>query len=340
VEKPRLAITMGDAAGIGPEICVKALARAESYELCRPFIIGDEAILAEAARLVDVDLGVRRIDTPQNAVFTHGTIDVLQPGDPLIGVRWGELSAAAGGGSVAFVKAAATLGRARRIDGIVTAPLNKEAIHAAGSLYPGHTELLAELFEVEQFSLVLSAGDVFVFHVTTHMALRDAIDAVTAERIQATIELAHHFARALGRDSTTIFVVGLNPPASEHGLFGDEEAERLTPAIERVRDTGIAVEGPLPADAAIPAVFKRGDGFLVVCYHDQGHAPFKAVYGDAGVNITVGLPVVRVSVDHGTAFDIAGRGVARDDSLREAIRRAAYLAPLWDEIYEVMGGVA
>jgi 4-hydroxythreonine-4-phosphate dehydrogenase len=228
---------------------------------------------------------------------------------------------------------ACRLAREGLVDGIVTAPLNKAAMHAGGHNWPGHTELLAHEFGVKNFSLVLSAGDLYFFHLTTHVSLRRAIEDVTRERTANVIELVSAFTRALGRPEEPIGLAGLNPHAGENRLFGDEDADILAPAVEAARAAGVNISGPLPADALIPAAVKGKWNMVIVCYHDQGHAPFKAVYGDDGVNITVGLPVVRVSVDHGTAFDIAGKGVAREASLVLSLRRAAQLAPGWDHVW-------
>lgn len=207
-------------------------------------------------------------------------------------------------------------------------------VHAGGHQYPGHTELLAEEFGVNNFSLVLSAGDLYFFHLTTHVSLRKAIDNITRERTHNVIELVAAFTRALGKPDEAIAVTGLNPHAGENRLFGDEDADVLQPEVEAAVARGLNVHGPLPADAVIPQAVKGRWNMLIVCYHDQGHAPFKAVYGDDGVNITVGLPVVRVSVDHGTAFDIAGTGIAREASLVLAAERAADLSLGWGEVWE------
>ena len=192
-------------------------------------------------------------------------------------------------------------------------------MHAGGHKWPGHTELLAHEFGVENFSLVLSAGDLYFFHLTTHVSLRQAIEDITPERTRNVLDLVGAFTEALGRPDEPIGLAGLNPHAGENRLFGDEDADILAPAVAAARERGINAHGPLPADALIPAAVQGKWNMVVACYHDQGHAPFKAVYGDDGVNITVGLPVVRVSVDHGTAFDIAGQGIAREASLVLAI---------------------
>jgi len=335
MDKPVLAVTVGDVAGIGPEITAKALTGHDALrDECVPVVVGDIGALRRA---VEIDGGdpnsVTAIEDPRTATNRPGTIEVVQVGDPLPKVPLGEISEVAGDGSYRFVVAACDLAKRGAIDGIVTAPLNKAAMHAAGHLWPGHTELLAHEFGVTNYSLVLSAGDLYFFHLTTHVSLRQAIEAVTRERTDAVLQLAGAFTRALGRPDERIGLAGLNPHAGENRIFGDEDADVLEPAVQAARANGLNVEGPLPADALIPAAVQGKWQMVVVCYHDQGHAPFKAVYGDDGVNITVGLPVVRVSVDHGTAFDIAGQGVAREASLVLACRRAAQLAPGWDHVW-------
>lgn len=335
MDKPVLALTVGDVAGIGPEITAKALmGHDELRDECTPVVVGDIGALRRGVEIAGGDPGiVTAIEDPRAATNRPGTIEVVQVGDPLPEVPLGELSAVAGDGSYRFVVAACELAKRGSVDGIVTAPLNKAAMHAAGHLWPGHTELLAHEFGVKNYSLVLSAGNLYFFHLTTHVSLRQAIDAVTRERTDAVLQLAGAFTRALGRPDERIGLAGLNPHAGENRIFGDEDADVLQPAVEAARANGLNVEGPLPADALIPAAVQGKWQMVVVCYHDQGHAPFKAVYGDDGVNITVGLPVVRVSVDHGTAFDIAGKGVAREASLVLACRRAAQLAPGWDHVW-------
>jgi 4-hydroxythreonine-4-phosphate dehydrogenase len=336
VSKPVLAVTVGDVAGIGPEITAKALLRhPELRELCVPVAIGDAGALREGARIAGLDpASVRPVDDPAAARNDPATIEVLQVGPSLAHVPLGELHPDAGDGAYRFVVAACDLAKAGKVAGIVTAPLNKAAMHAGGHPYPGHTELLAERFGVRNYSLVLSAGELYFFHLTTHVSMRHALEALTIERTRAVLDLAAAFCRALGWRDEPIGVAGMNPHAGENRLFGDEDADVLAPAIEEARRRGIRAVGPLPADALIPQAVRGKWRVVVCCYHDQGHAPFKAVYGDDGVNITAGLPVVRVSVDHGTAFDIAGKGVAREESLVLATRRAAALSPGWAEVWE------
>jgi len=258
----------------------------------------------------------------------------VQTGPSLAAVPIGELSAKAGDGAYRFVVEACRLAREGFVDGIVTAPLNKAAMQAAGHKWPGHTELLAHEFGVQNFSLVLSAGDLYFFHLTAHVSLAQAIENTTPERTDDILTLAGAFARALGKPEEAIGVCGLNPHAGENRIFGDQDADILEPAVARARERGINAHGPIPADALIPAAVRGKWNMVIACYHDQGHAPFKAVYGDDGVNITIGLPVVRVSVDHGTAFDIAGKGIAREASLVLSCQRAAELALGWDDVWQ------
>ena len=333
---PLLGITLGDAAGIGPEIIAKMLLQHPGLrETCIPVVIGDADALRNGASIGGFDPdAVRTIKAPSEAVNDHGLIEVVQTGPSLGHVSPGSIQADAGDGAYRFVVAACDLAKAAQIDGIVTPPLNKTALHLAGHFYPGHTELLAEQFGVKDYSLVLSAGELYIFHLTTHVSMRRAIELITPERTASVIDLASAFCRALGRPHEPIALAGLNPHAGENRLFGNEEADILAPAIAAARRRGIDAHGPLPGDAVIPAAVRGKWNLVIVCYHDQGHAPFKAVYGDDGVNVTVGLPIVRVSVDHGTAFDIAGRGIAREASLVLATRRAAALARGWGAVWE------
>jgi len=334
--KPVLALTLGDVAGIGPEITAKTLLlHPELREECVPVVIGDLDAMRRGVAHIGLDPDVVRVITdPRAASNDPAIIELMQTGDSLAEVETGVLSGVAGDASYRFVVEACALAKAGSVDAIVTAPLNKAAMHEGGHNFPGHTELLANEFGVKNYSLVLSAGDLYFFHLTTHVSLRNAIENITPARTDDVLTLAGAFTTALGRPDERIGVCGLNPHAGENRIFGDEDADILEPAVARARERGINAFGPLPADALIPAAVKGKWNIVVACYHDQGHAPFKAVYGDDGVNITVGLPVVRVSVDHGTAFDIAGTGIAREASLVLSCQRAAQLAPGWDHVWQ------
>ncbi|MCS7233786.1 MAG: 4-hydroxythreonine-4-phosphate dehydrogenase PdxA [Synergistetes bacterium] len=338
-ELPVVGITMGDAAGIGPEIIVKALAKREIWETCKPLIIGDFHIMEQNLKFWPKDSEIKDpklilISSPEYASWEVGKINIIQPIPSLKGIEPGKLSLEAGRGAALYVKAGAELAKKGLIHAIATAPLNKEAINKAGFNYPGHTELLASEFGIERYSLVLTARDIFIFHVTTHVSLREAIDLINIERILNQIRLAHLFSKALGYDKEKIAVSALNPHAGEGGLFGREEIEIIEPAVKIAQSEGINAIGPLPGDALFPAATKGKYRFLIAMYHDQGHIFFKSLFFDEGVNITVGLPILRTSVDHGTAFDIAGLGIANESSMAQAIKLAAKLGPKWKEIYK------
>ncbi|CAG2127673.1 4-hydroxythreonine-4-phosphate dehydrogenase PdxA [Cupriavidus plantarum] len=324
---PIIGITMGDASGVGPEIIVKSLAHDTVYAQCRPLVIGDAQRLRQAAKIVNSKLEVRAIATPAEARFEAGTIDCIDLGLIPEDLPFGKLSALAGDAAFRYIERAVELTRDEQIDAICTAPLNKEALHAGGHKFPGHTEMLAHLTGTPEVSMMLVAPQLRVIHVTTHIGLLDAIRKIEPALVQRVIERGHETLRRAGIADPRIGVCGINPHAGENGLFGHgEEEEKIIPAVNVVRERGWNVEGPLPADTLFYRA-GRGDFDLVVAmYHDQGHGPVKVLGLEAGVNITVGLPVIRTSVDHGTAFDIAGKGIADERSLLEALRQGAELA--------------
>ncbi|WP_067727616.1 4-hydroxythreonine-4-phosphate dehydrogenase PdxA [Oceanobacillus damuensis] len=328
-KKPIIGITMGDAAGVGPEVIVKSLLNEKVYEQSQPFVIGDAKMLKRAAGILNSDITIKQISGDADFSSVHfGEIACydldLLPAD----LPFGEVSSAAGDAAFQYLKTAIELANAGKIDAICTAPLNKEALHKGGHKYPGHTEILAELTDTKEFSMMLSSPKLKVIHVTTHVGLLDAINMIKPERVQKVIELAHETLSKSGIKQPKIGVCGINPHAGENGLFGyGEEEEKIIPAIERATENGINVEGPLPADTLFFRA-QRGDFDIVVAmYHDQGHGPIKVLGLEAGVNITVGLPIIRTSVDHGTAFDIAGKGIVDERSMLEALRQAIELAP-------------
>lgn len=326
--RPTIAITMGDAAGVGPEIVAKALAAPGAHDEVRPLVIGDAARLRRAAEIAGVQLEVRAVAEPEQGRYESGTADCLDLGLVPAELPFGELSAVAGEAAYQYVARATELAVAGRVQGICTAPLNKEALRAAGHEFPGHTELLAALTGTDEVSMMLAAPRLKVIHVTTHVGLVEAVERIEPGLVERTVRRGAETVRASGVAEPRIAVCGINPHAGENGLFGrgEEEAE-VEPALEAVRADGIDARGPLPADTVFFRAV-RGDFDLVVAmYHDQGHGPVKVLGLDAGVNITVGLPVIRTSVDHGTAFDIAGTGAADHASMVEALRQAVDLAP-------------
>ncbi|MDQ0380298.1 4-hydroxythreonine-4-phosphate dehydrogenase PdxA [Amycolatopsis thermophila] len=326
--RPIVAITMGDAAGVGPEVVVKALAEEQLYASCRPLVVGDAARLRKAVEITGVALTVEAVGSPEEGGYRAGVIDCLDLGVIPEDLPFGTLSPVAGDGAYRFVKVATELAVAGRVQAICTAPLNKEALHAAGHKYPGHTELLAALTGTPEVSMMLAAPKLRVVHVTTHIGLVDAVARIEPGLVARTIRRGDETLRKSGVARPRIAVCGINPHAGENGLFGHgEEEEKVAPAVEECRAEGIDVTGPLPADTVFFRAV-RGDFDLVVAmYHDQGHGPVKVLGLDAGVNITIGLPVIRTSVDHGTAFDIAGTGKADAASMLEALRQAVELAP-------------
>lgn len=325
-----IAMTMGDAAGVGPEVIMKSLAHAELYAQCRPLVIGDAERLREAGRIAGVALEVRSlsVDEIDSAAFKPGTVDCVDLKLIPSGFAWGKLSAVAGDAAYRYVEVAAKLAMSGKVAAICTAPLNKEALQAGGHHFPGHTELLAHLTGTEEVSMMLSTPKMRVIHVTTHIGLLDAIAKIEPGLVERTIARGHAALVSAGIKNPRIAVCGINPHAGENGLFGyGEEATKIAPAIAACRKKGWRVEGPLPADTLF-FLAQRGDFDLVVAmYHDQGHGPVKALGLESGVNITIGLPVIRTSVDHGTAFDIAGTGKADERSMLEAMRLAIGLAP-------------
>ena len=329
-ERPIIAMTMGDAAGVGPEVIMKSLTHTELYEQCRPLVIGDAERLREAGRIVGCDLAVRELseDEVEKARFQPGTVDCVDLKLIPAGLPWGKLSAVAGDAAFHYVEVAARLAVSGKVAAICTAPLNKEALHAGGHNFPGHTELLAHLTGAEEVSMMLSTPKMRVLHVTTHIGLIDAIAKIEPGLVERTIARGHDALMKTGIANPKIAVCGINPHAGENGLFGyGEEETKIAPAIAACRKKGWNVEGPLPADTLFFRA-QRGDFDLVVAmYHDQGHGPVKALGLESGVNITIGLPVIRTSVDHGTAFDIAGTGEADERSMLEAMRLAIELAP-------------
>ncbi len=325
---PTVGITMGDAAGIGPEIIIKSLGHADLYDCCRPLVIGDAGRLAEARCIVDSKLEINAIDKVCQAKFQFGIVDCIDLKLIPKGLPWGQLSPVCGDAAYQYLFRAVELAKTGEIDAICTAPLNKEALQAGGHFFPGHTEMLAHLTGTPEVSMMLSTPKLKVIHVTAHIGLIDAITKIEPGLVERTIARAHQTLTRAGIAQPRIGVCGINPHAGEHGLFGHgEEESKIEPAVRACQARGWDVQGPLPADTLF---FRAGRGdfdIVVAMYHDQGHGPVKVLGIDAGVNITVGLPVIRTSVDHGTAFDIAGTGKADERSLLAALSKAIELAP-------------
>src|ERR671913_2386966 len=322
--QPLIAVTMGDPAGIGPEIIARTFDEGDFQN--RTIVVGDAGILERAARLLDLGLRANVVAEPEDARFEPGTVDVISATELPRDLPFGELDARAGDAAFRYVERATELANTGRVGAIATAPLNKEAMHLAGHRYPGHTEILANLTGTEDYAMMLVTDELRVIHVSTHVSLREAIERVEPERELAVIRLAHASMRKLGVESPRVAVAGLNPHAGENGLFGTEDAEKIAPAIEEARAEGIDASGPHPPDTVLMRARRGVFDIVVVQYHDQGHIPVKLMGFDTGVNVTVGLPFFRTSVDHGTAFDIAGTGEADHTSMRAALDLARTLA--------------
>lgn len=336
--KPILAITMGDPAGIGPEIILQSLAMEETYLKCNPIVTGDAGVMEFVAKQQGSKLKIHSIKNVAEATFELGTVDVLDLS--LIDMdtfEQGKVSVQCGNAAFQSVIKAIELAMSGDVDGTVTAPLNKEALNLAGHHFDGHTEIYATYTHTKKYAMLLADEFLRVIHVSTHVPLRKACDLVKKERIIDVTELITDACKQFGIENPKIGIAGLNPHASDGGLFGDEERLEIEPAVEELKSRGFNVEGPVPPDTLFAkAKCGKFDG-CVAMYHDQGHIPFKVVGFNwdketgkmstaKGVNITLGLPIIRVSVDHGTAFDVAGKGVASPDAMLLSIDYATKMA--------------
>jgi 4-hydroxythreonine-4-phosphate dehydrogenase len=326
-DKPRVGITIGDPAGIGPEIVLKAVAEPAVCAACQPIIIADASELRRQAAALGLPCGFRTV--AENKIVETGAQDeiiICDVGSLSGPVEWGSLSEQAGRAAISFIEAGARLCLARQLDAMATAPVNKEALRLARSPFAGHTDMLTSLCGARDSLMCFFAGDLRVILLTIHVSLADAIKAVTAERVSESIKLADRELKRFGLPCPRIAVAGLNPHAGEHELFGSEEARQMRPAIEECRSrAGIDVTGPYPADTLFVRAHRGEFDAVLACYHDQGLIAVKCLAFGQAVNVTLGLPIIRTSVDHGTAFDIAGRGLADHSSMVEAIKLAARL---------------
>lgn len=334
-DRPLVALTMGDVAGVGPEVIARAWGEVSLQTLARPFVVGDRGVLGRALALVGSPARVQPIDGPEAADPSGRVIPCLRATDQdLSDIPPGRVDARAGRAAYDFLVAATDLAMAGRVDAVTTLPLNKEGLQAGGSRHPGHTEILAERCGVRDHAMMLYVGPpvvpgaagLGVVHATLHVPLRRVFDLLTVESVHAAIGLADRGLRPLtGGRAPRVAVAGLNPHAGEGGLFGDEEARIIAPAVERARAAGIDASGPIAADTLFARALAGEFDAVVAMYHDQGHVALKTIGFDRAVNVTLGLPIVRTSVAHGTAYDIAWRGRAGTSSLIEAVRVAGRL---------------
>lgn len=320
---------MGDAAGVGPEIIDKALAKKEFYNIARPIVIGDASVIEDALKVAKVKVDINSVKDVSEAKYEHGAIEVIDLKNiRLSELKMGQVQAMAGEASVKYVEKAVEMALENKIDAIVTAPLNKEAMNLAGYDYAGHTEILAHLTKTKDYAMMLVAGQLRVIHVTTHVSMRDACELIKKDRVFTTIRLTDEVTKKMGVKAPKIAISGFNPHAGENGLFGNEEIEEITPAIESAKKNNMNVIGPMPPDTVFLRASRGEYDAVVAMYHDQGHIPVKMLGFESGINVTIGLPIIRTSVDHGTAYRRAGLRLGTGDptSLEEAMKLAVQMA--------------
>jgi 4-hydroxythreonine-4-phosphate dehydrogenase len=325
---PIIGITMGDPVGIGPEILAKALDDPEIYTVCRPIIFGDSKVMTQAVQLLNLNSTVNIIKHPDQGIFTCGTMDLIELSSIDMDVTTSLTPSALTGNAMQdYILRSIELAMDNQIDGIATCPITKTALKLAGSKFHGHTELLADKTQSKEFAMMMAGNKLKIVLTTIHIPLAEVPKSLTPEKIVKTIHITYTALKDRFNIKTPkIAVAGLNPHSGEDSMFGNEEAAIISPAVRTARDSGIDVTGPLPPDTVF---FKavNGEFDAVVCmYHDQGLIPFKLVHFKDGVNTTLGLPIIRTSVDHGTAYDISWKGIADDSSLKEAIKMAAFQA--------------
>ena len=329
---------MGDPASIGPEIALKALLDTRVQDICRPILVGDAAVFQQIITKLQLPIRIHAMEAPAAAEFTSGVADILDlKNADLAKISFGEISAEAGNASFEAVTKVIDLALKGELDATVTGPINKKSVNEAGHHFAGHTEIYAHYTNTKKYAMLLVEENMKVIHVSTHVSLRQACDLVKKDRIVEVTELLHNGLVSLGETNLKIGIAGLNPHAGDSGLFGTEDDEEILPAVEEARTLGYDVEGPVPADTLFSKAATGYYGGIVAMYHDQGHIPFKLtgfkwnaekkqMDSVKGVNITMGLPIIRTSVDHGTAFEIAGKGVASPDAMILAIESAVQLA--------------
>ena len=330
-EKPIVGISVGDPAGIGPEITAKALSEKHVYDICRPLVVCDIGVFDEAIKFSGLNVKTRTVSKPSEGLYEFGTIDVLDMKNiDVAKLEYKKVSAICGKASYEYIEKVIKLALAGEIDATITGPINKEAINSAGIHEAGHTEIYARLTETKDYAMMLAEGNFRVIHVSTHVSLQEAINRTKKDRILKVIDLADKALKKMGIENPRIAVAGLNPHAGEGGMFGDEEIKEIIPAVEEAKKKGSNVDGPIPPDTVFSKMKGGMYDIVVVMYHDQGHIPTKLAgfnYDEktntwlsmSGVNITLGLPIIRSSVDHGTAFGKAGEGRANPESMIQAI---------------------
>jgi 4-hydroxythreonine-4-phosphate dehydrogenase len=328
-DRPLIGVTLGDPAGIGPEIVAKALDEQSAYSVGRPLAIGDRAPLEWAIRSSGLSLDIRSVATPDEGIYEHGTIDLLDIATPGIAdIKIGEIQATAGMSAYDAFDKAIELALAHKIDAIATAPLNKEALQMAGSRYLDHTTMLSAITKSPDSLTMFSVRGLIIFFMARHMSLRASCDEVTPANVRQVLGRADLAMRTFGRPNARIAVAALNPHGGENGMFGEEEIEGVTPGVAQAREDGVNAFGPVPADAVFHQALQGKYDAVISLYHDQGHIAAKTLDFDRTVSVTTALPFIRTSVDHGTAFDIAGKGIASATAMLASIEVAAEYAQL------------
>jgi len=320
----KIAVTMGDPAGVGPEIVVKALSDPAVRALCRPVVVGDVIVLEEAVRIAGCRTKLQPVSSPDEAAQAADCLSVIDMSS-MKTFEKNRASAEGGKACVSYIRQAVEFAMDKEVDAVVTAPITKESLKLAGVQWPGHTEMIAELTNTRDYAMMLAGGPLRVILATIHTSIKSVPGLITADRVLKTIRLAKRACDMMDIPEPRIAVAGLNPHAGEAGMFGDEEVHAIIPAMETARNEGIPCSGPYPPDTLFHKAFNGLFDIVVCMYHDQGLIPLKMIAFDKGVNATIGLPIIRTSPDHGTAYDIAWKGIADPSSMIEAISFAARL---------------
>ena len=332
MEKPIIAVTMGDPAGIGPEIVAKSIADKATYDVARCIVIGDKKVMEKAIRIVGADLKVNVVESPADGDYSYGVLNMIDLDNiDMSRFEYGKINAMCGQAAFDYIKKSIEITMDKQADAVATTPINKESLHAAEVDFIGHTEIFGALTGTADPLTMFETNGLRVFFLTRHKSLRDMLDDIKKDRIIDYVERCTDALRRLGVKEGTMAVAGLNPHSGEHGLFGWEEVKEIAPAVEELKERGFNVAGPVPADSVFHQAAQGRFNSVLSLYHDQGHIATKTLDFDRTISITNGMPILRTSVDHGTAFDIAGKGIAGAVSMEEAIRLAAKYAPFFKQ---------
>ena len=332
MEKPIIAVTMGDPAGIGPEIVAKSIADKATFDVARCIVIGDKKVMEKAIKIVGADLKVNVVDSPADGDYSYGVLNMIDLDNiDMSRFEYGKINAMCGQAAFDYIKKSIEITMDKQADAVATTPINKESLHAAEVDFIGHTEIFGALTGTADPLTMFETNGLRVFFLTRHKSLRDMLDDIKKDRIIDYVERCTDALRRLGVKEGTMAVAGLNPHSGEHGLFGWEEVKEIAPAVEELKERGFNVAGPVPADSVFHQAAQGRFNSVLSLYHDQGHIATKTLDFDRTISITNGMPILRTSVDHGTAFDIAGKGIAGAVSMEEAIRLAAKYAPFFKQ---------